>query len=74
MLRTGRAEKVDEKNGVICLVSMFPSWVTVFKLSKKVFFAILCWAQQETKFVKAIHIYESESLYYSLYFRKWYSL
>ena len=25
MLQTVRAEKVDEKNGVICLVSMFPS-------------------------------------------------
>ena len=25
MLQTIRAEKVDEKNGVICLVSMFPS-------------------------------------------------
>ena len=35
MLQTVRAEKVDEKNGVICLVSMFPSWVMVFKLSKK---------------------------------------
>ena len=24
MLQTVRAEKVDEKNGVICLASMFP--------------------------------------------------
>ena len=48
MLQTVRAEKVDEKNGVICLVSMFPSWVMVLKLSKKnAFFAILCWPQQE---------------------------
>ena len=27
MLQTVRAEKLDEKNGVICLVSMFPSTV-----------------------------------------------
>ena len=27
MLQTVRAEKRDEKNGVICLVSMFPFWV-----------------------------------------------
>ena len=26
------------KNGVICLVSMFPSWAMVLKLSKKVYF------------------------------------
>ena len=35
ILQTVRSENVDEKNGVICLVSMFPSWVMVFKLSKK---------------------------------------
>ena len=33
MLKTARAEKVDEKNGAICLVSMFPSWFMVLKLS-----------------------------------------
>ena len=33
-----RAEKVDEKNGVLCLVSMFPSWIMVIKLSKKCIF------------------------------------
>ena len=32
MLQTVRVEKVDEKNEVICLVSMFPSWVMVCKL------------------------------------------
>ena len=31
-------EKVDEKNEVISLVSIFPSWVMVLKLSKKCFF------------------------------------
>ena len=55
MLKTVRAEKVDEKNGVICLVSMFPSWIMVFKLSKKY-----------RKSVKAIYIYASESSRYTL--------
>ena len=50
MLQTVRTGKVDEKNGVTCLVSMFPSWVTVPRFSKKkgTFSAILCWPQQET--------------------------
>ena len=38
MLQTVRVEKVDEKNAVICLVSMFHSWVMVLKLSKKCIF------------------------------------
>ena len=37
MLQTEK-EKVDEKNGVICLVSMFAAWVMALKLSKKVHF------------------------------------
>ena len=28
------AQKVDDKNGVICLVSFFASWVVVLKLPK----------------------------------------
>ena len=35
MLQTVRLAKKDEKNGVICLVSMFFLWVMVLKLSKK---------------------------------------
>ena len=42
MLQTVRTEKVDEKYGVICLVSMFPFWVMVLKLSKKVYFLQFC--------------------------------
>ena len=42
MLQTIRAEKVDEKNGIICLVSMFTSWVMVLKPSKKVHFFQFC--------------------------------
>ena len=66
MLQTVRAEKVD-KNGVICLVSMLPSWVMVLKLSKKVHFLQFCAdLSQKPKCVKAIYIYGSESFYYSL--------
>ena len=38
MLQTIRAEKVQEKNGVICLASMFPSRIVVLKLFKKYIF------------------------------------
>ena len=49
MLQTVRAEKVDEKIAVIGLVSIFPTWVMVCKLSKKVhFFTILCWPKQKS--------------------------
>ena len=37
---TKRSDKGDEKNCVICLVSMFLSWVMVLKLSKSVYFCI----------------------------------
>ena len=48
MLQTVRAEKVDAKHWVICLVSMFPSLVMVRKLSKKVHvLTILRWPEQE---------------------------
>ena len=69
MLQTVRVEKVDEKNGAICLVSMLPSWVIVLKMSKKYpFSAILCWPlMQKPKSVKAIYIYASESSCYSLW-------
>ena len=42
MLQADRAEKVDEKNGVICVVFMFPSWVMILELSKKVHFFQFC--------------------------------
>ena len=68
MLQTVRAEKVDEKNGVICLVSMFPSWVMVLKLSKKVHFLQFCAdLSKKSKSVKAIYIYASESSHYTLW-------
>ena len=36
--QTVRAQNVDEKNGVICLVSFFPSWIMALKLPKIVHF------------------------------------
>ena len=38
ILQTASTEKVDEKNGVIYPVFMFPSWDVVRKLSKKLIF------------------------------------
>ena len=67
MLQTVSVEKVDEKIGVICLVSMFPSWVMVCKLSKKVHFLQFCAdLSKKSKSVEAIYIYASESSHYSL--------
>ena len=60
MLQTVRAEKVDEKIGVICLVSMFLMWVMVCNLSKKVHFL------QFSKSVETIYIYASEGSHYIL--------
>ena len=44
MLQADRAEKVDEKNGVICVVFMFPSW----NCWKNCIISILCWPQQKS--------------------------
>ena len=66
MLQTVRAGKVDEKNEVICLISVFPSWVMVRKLSKKVHFLEFCAnLNKKCKSVKAIYIYASESSHYT---------
>ena len=62
---TNIAEKVNEKNGVISLVSMFPSWLMVCKLSKKVHFLQFC-ADLSKKSVELIYIYASESSHYTL--------
>ena len=60
MSQTIRTEKVDGKNGVICLVSIFPSRVMVRKLSKKVhFFQFWDDLSQKSKYIKAIYIYAS---------------
>ena len=65
MNATNREEKVDEKNAVIYLASIFLSWVMILKLSKKnAFIAILCSLQQ--KIYWAIYIYASERSPYTL--------
>ena len=67
MLQTVQAGKVDEKNEVICLVSMFLSWVMVRQLSKKVQLLQFCAdLSKKSKYVKAIYIYASESSHYTL--------
>ena len=67
MLQTVRAERVDEKNGVISLVSMVPAWVMVRKLSKKVYFLQFCADfSKKSKSVKANYVYTSESSLYTL--------
>ena len=58
ILQKVKAQKVDEKNGVICLVSFFPFWVMVLKLPKIVYilqtYAAL---SRKSKSVKAIYLY-----------------
>ena len=69
MSQTFRVEKVDEQNGVICLVSFFPPelWSVNCKLSKKVHFLQFCAdLSTKSKFVKAIYIYAPESSHYTL--------
>ena len=67
MLQADRAEKVDEKNGVICVVFMFPSWVMILKLLKKVhFFNFVLTSAKIYNYVKAIYIYASKTSRYAL--------
>ena len=67
MFQTVTAEKVDEKNRVICPAPMFPTWVMVLKLSKKVHFLQFCAdLRKKPESVKAIYIYASESSHYTL--------
>ena len=55
------------KNGVIRLVSMFPSWVTVVKLFKKHIFLQFCAdLSKKSKSIKAIYLYASERSRYTL--------
>ena len=67
ILETVRSEKVDEKNGVISLVPMFPSWFMILKLSKKVhFLQSFADLSKKPKSIKAIYIYASERSHYVL--------
>ena len=67
ILQTVRSEKVNQKNGVIYLVSIFPSWVMVLTLSKKVHFLQFCAnLSKKSKSIKAIYIYASARSRYLL--------
>ena len=58
---TNRAQKVDEKNGAICLISFFSSWVMVLKLPKIVHFLKICAdLSKKPKSIKRIYFYPSE--------------
>ena len=58
---TNRAPKVDEKDGFICLVSFFASWVMVLKLSKILHFLQICTdLSKKSKSIKAIYLYPSD--------------
>ena len=63
---TNRLEKVDEKNAVICLVFMLPSWVMVLKLHKSAFLQFCADLSEKSKAIKAIYMYASESSRYTL--------
>ena len=41
-----KSQRLDEKNGVICLVIKFTARFLVIKMSKKNHFFIICWLQQ----------------------------
>ena len=63
MLQAVRTKKVDEKNGVICLVSMFPSRIMVFTLITKMHFCAD--VNKKSESVKVIYIYVSERSRYA---------
>ena len=55
------------KNRVICLVSMFPSWVMVLKLSKKMAFLQFCaYLSKTSKSIKVNYISATERSCYAL--------
>ena len=65
MLEKVRVEKVNEKNGVICLVSVFLSELLSF--NKKVHFCQFCSdLRKKCKSVTAIYTYANESSHYTL--------
>ena len=67
MLQTVSTGKVDEKSGVICLISRFPSWVMVLKLSKRKHFLQFCAdVNKKSKSIKAIYIHASKRSRYAL--------
>ena len=66
-MNVANSGKRRSKNGVICLVFMFPSWVMVVKLFKKVHFLQFCAdLNKKSKSIKAIYIDVSERSCFAL--------
>ena len=63
---TNRAEKVDGKNGMICLVSMFPSLTSLNCPKKGIFLQFCAEFNKKSMSIKAIDIYASERSHYVL--------
>ena len=67
MLQTVRSQKADEKNGVICLVSIFACWFMVLQLFRKAHFLQFCAGlSKKSKSIKETYIYTSETSRYAL--------
>ena len=65
--KTVRAQKVNERNEVICLVSFFPSWVMVLNLLKIVhFLQIRAELSKKSKSIKAIYSHSPERPHHAL--------
>ena len=65
--QTVKAQIVDDKNGVICPVFFFPSWVMVSKLPKIMHFLKICAdLSKKSKSVKAIYLYPSGKPHHAL--------
>ena len=65
--QTVRAHNVDDKNGVICLVYFFCSWVIVLRLLKIVHFWKICADfSKKSKSIEAIYLYLSGRPHYAL--------
>ena len=61
------AEKVGQKDGVICLISFFLSLVMVLKLPKIVDYLQICSdLSNKPKYIKVIYFYPSERPHHAL--------
>ena len=61
-----RAQKVDEKIGVICLVSFLSSWVMVLNFLKIVHFLQICVDHSnKSKSIKGLYLYPPERPHYA---------
>ena len=69
ILQTVRAVKVEEKMGVISLVSMFPSWFMALRWSKKLDFLQIC--ADLSKKPKSVNLHICIWKFSLLSFRKW---